>query len=1248
MTNQSLILKAVFFGLFSATLTDLLVPKWQNRQYTNNFICHIFFVEAATFSSASSSGLAPFRRSDQSGTNSISRYNNVAGPSFAPTSFVVNNTQEEEPISSSSAESLPPPHSSPKKKKRPKSKKRRSSGGQRSHQRKTGTSLIAKNNMNGSDTTPVNIPTPAFGLEKQVESSASFTNKNESEHKIRKQAKITNHAFVRDHSTQRRKRSKGKDHINYNVKHRNSARNSLKKKYSTPDDTKMNAKRRKRNRKRKTNIKTKKSRHSKAMLGRIDTIHKMTLPSSEATTPISSELHSKTKLSYDSTKNRKRRSINNINKKMKEKKKKKLKSNNSDISKRGPTQPILENTTRISPSDLIPRESTDTQEDTRVRSVRKKRKRKKISNITSLGSTSQTTAATPTTSSGTTSDNKVLPNVDKIDPGTILSEEDDDKNMYTAIPEGSVDIPQSIDNVEENRVTSNTTDAKTTNEILETPSPLVILENKDQNDPNSNQTLASSETSATALDTMKSIENATTTTTTPVGLSFSETEEKDNNNNTNTAALVDAETVDGEPRAMYKNVDEESRSMIEKEQDTTQVGEEKQIQYVISKDHPSVEVECQRLDGKASRSKAIVDDTSNTIIDREVAEIINPIIDDDDRPKTEELRKRLVPPERTNKDDESYKNVSKFMHAQEGSDILEVSSNDKSIACEKRPRVKSTIDDEDKIKNEGEGSRRHHIVDMPREGVVIPKKDKYQDTCDVRTDDSVDSHENFENEIINSKNEDINLEQDVVSFIEEVLQEDVRSWIKETDSFSEIIGNKTRGGCLDNDNEENSNKTLPILLDITGESLEPDRSQDEEEEGATINDNTSKSSTSVQDDFRVDVENLCRTKQQQEQKVALNRTSLENINDKKSDAIVSVVSWNLAEESPSEEDAAFIRKFRKNGISPGHGSDLVLISGQECENIKPRRSEGRRSREFRRLMIKMLGKEYVPLALHLLGGIQFGLFAKRSFLKDVEDVFVADVTCGIGNVFHNKGAIAAFVKIKAKNEIGRNEDAKRSRSLRMVFVTAHLAAHVKNTEARDSDFWRISSELEAQAPEGFVPRRMTEDDSTSSSGSFLFDSVDRVFFCGDLNYRVDLPRELTEYTILHGSRDKTSLDDLIRHDQLIHSMAEGRAFPGFAEGKIAFMPTFKFDKESGSYDTSHKQRIPAWTDRILFLPSDGIRVLDYQSVPDAQHSDHRPVYGSYRISMKGQVIPPVAKKRKRKRIDGSIRRTTTERANKES
>jgi hypothetical protein len=455
-------------------------------------------------------------------------------------------------------------------------------------------------------------------------------------------------------------------------------------------------------------------------------------------------------------------------------------------------------------------------------------------------------------------------------------------------------------------------------------------------------------------------------------------------------------------------------------------------------------------------------------------------------------------------------------------------------------------------------------------------------------------------------------EQDVVSFIEQVLQEDVRSWVPETDSFSAIFGNKTRGGHTD----------LSNMSKISRESEENDEVL-EVNTTASVVAESNNISVIITKDGNQSIDEAAEGDEEEEVeekvKIAIDRASLERAGDKATDAVISVVTWNLAEESPSEDDAAFIRKFRKNGVIDGTGSDLVLISGQECENIKPRRSEGRRSREFRRLMVKMLGLNYVPIAMHLLGGIQFGLFCKKSFLGRIQDVAVADVTCGIGNVFHNKGAIAAFVTVKARNDI--DEGQRRSKQLRMVFVTAHLAAHVKNAEARDSDFWRISSELEAQAPEGFLPPKT----KASRDDSFLFDSVDRVFFCGDLNYRLDLPRELAEYTVLHFKEEDPL--SLIRHDQLIHSIAEGRAFPGFSEGKIAFQPTFKFDKDSEGYDSSHKQRIPAWTDRILFKPG-GVRVLEYDSVPHAQHSDHRPVFGTFRVSMEGRPLPAVTQKKK--------------------
>jgi len=236
--------------------------------------------------------------------------------------------------------------------------------------------------------------------------------------------------------------------------------------------------------------------------------------------------------------------------------------------------------------------------------------------------------------------------------------------------------------------------------------------------------------------------------------------------------------------------------------------------------------------------------------------------------------------------------------------------------------------------------------------------------------------------------------------------------------------------------------------------------------------------------------------------------------------------------------------------------------------------------------------------------------------SDVESINVADVTCGVGNVLHNKGAIGVYLRMKRR---GKGS----TKSSRMLFVTGHLAAHVKNVDARNADFKRIMSELEAQAPARFLrPRRHRDGSPVECDGSHLMRSMDHFFFSGDLNYRIDQPREYVERCIIDieqaastgGTESETGalMQQLLRRDQLLQTIASGRAFAGFHEAPITFLPTFKFDKGTSKYDTSHKQRVPAWTDRILFRPSK-VRVLGYHSVGEATHSDHRPVFGTYRL-----------------------------------
>ena len=81
--------------------------------------------------------------------------------------------------------------------------------------------------------------------------------------------------------------------------------------------------------------------------------------------------------------------------------------------------------------------------------------------------------------------------------------------------------------------------------------------------------------------------------------------------------------------------------------------------------------------------------------------------------------------------------------------------------------------------------------------------------------------------------------------------------------------------------------------------------------------------------------------------------------------------------------------------------------------------------------------------------------------------------------------------------------------------------------------------------------------------------------------RVPLPREEVRDAIFGGDLEK-----LLAADQLQIARSGGLVFGGYEEGPITFSPTYKYDNSSTEYDTSEKQRVPSWTDRILYRGPD--------------------------------------------------------------
>lgn len=75
---------------------------------------------------------------------------------------------------------------------------------------------------------------------------------------------------------------------------------------------------------------------------------------------------------------------------------------------------------------------------------------------------------------------------------------------------------------------------------------------------------------------------------------------------------------------------------------------------------------------------------------------------------------------------------------------------------------------------------------------------------------------------------------------------------------------------------------------------------------------------------------------------------------------------------------------------------------------------------------------------------------------------------------------------------------------------------------------------------------------------------------------------------------------------------------GYQEGVIRFAPTFKVVPGSNAYNS---QRVPSWTDRILFKIASqrkqqrvGVTQLYYESVIQVDTSDHKPVCGGFVVT----------------------------------
>ncbi|KAG4067686.1 hypothetical protein HA402_005458 [Bradysia odoriphaga] len=223
------------------------------------------------------------------------------------------------------------------------------------------------------------------------------------------------------------------------------------------------------------------------------------------------------------------------------------------------------------------------------------------------------------------------------------------------------------------------------------------------------------------------------------------------------------------------------------------------------------------------------------------------------------------------------------------------------------------------------------------------------------------------------------------------------------------------------------------------------------------------------------------------------------------------------------------------------------------------------------------GADYEELISVRLVGMMLVIAVRQELRKNIIRYSTETVGTGALNFMGNKGGVGVSLQL--------NEAF-------ICFVNSHLAAHTHEVDRRKEDHDEIIRRM--QFKYGIVQRSI--------------DEHNHIFWIGDLNYRIIETQGRNQF-------DEENYLELLKMDQLYHEMKCKRVFNHYNEGIIRFRPTYKYDPGTDNWDSSEKNRAPAWCDRVLWK-GERIEQLTYESVMRLQLSDHKPVYAIFLCGVK--------------------------------
>ncbi|XP_016887706.1 inositol polyphosphate 5-phosphatase Ka isoform X2 [Cynoglossus semilaevis] len=334
------------------------------------------------------------------------------------------------------------------------------------------------------------------------------------------------------------------------------------------------------------------------------------------------------------------------------------------------------------------------------------------------------------------------------------------------------------------------------------------------------------------------------------------------------------------------------------------------------------------------------------------------------------------------------------------------------------------------------------------------------------------------------------------------------------------------------------------------------------------------------------------------------------LEESKSNFRIHVITWNVATSNPPDDINSLLHLNQILQQNP----DLFVIGLQEVSSVPLRyMTQLVFNDPWSLLFMSTLGPQnYIKLSSIRMQGLLLLFFAKLHHVPFIRDIKTSYTRTGISRYWGNKGGVS--VRFSFYGHM-------------ICLLNCHLAAHMEHMTERVDDFVYIldTQKFDCEKAQRIVDHKL-------------------VLWLGDLNFRI----QDHELDYVHSCIDNKTYNLLWRKDQLTMMKEKELMLQEFEEGHLNFQPTYKFDLNSDTYDTSEKKRKPAWTDRILWrlkskVLTDGehnknnisrseedeeypltIKQDLYTSHMEYSNSDHKPVVGTFTLELrKKDTIPLV-------------------------